>query len=98
VLHLVVGAVADAHRTGVVVAGQMVQFFFDEAAFPADRVHHLKRVALTVVGAGHVGDEREEVVGLAVQPQRVQAPERERRITHPRVAVVPISFALRRFR
>ena len=55
-------------------------------------------MALTVIGAGHVGDECEEVVGLAVQPQRVQAPQRECRIAHPRVAVVPISFALRGFR
>ena len=98
VLHLVVGAVADPHRARVVVAGQVVQLLFDEGAFAADGVHHLKRVALTVVGAGHVGDEGEEVVGLAVQAQGVQTPQRERRVAHPRVAVVPVAFALRRFR
>ena len=98
VLHLVVGAVADAHRPGVVVAGQVVELLLDEAAFAADAVHHLQRMALTVVGAGHVGDEREEVVGLAVQAQGVQAPQRERRVAHPRVAVVPVAFALRGFR
>ncbi len=98
VLHLVVGAVADPHRAGVVVAGQVVQLLFDQAAFAADGVHHLKWMAFTVVGAGHVGDEREEVVGLAVQAQRVQAPQRERRIAHPGVAVVPVAFALRGFR
>ena len=98
VLHLVVGAVADAHRAGVVVAGQVVQLLFDQAAFAADAVHHLQRMAFTVVGARHVGDEREEVVGLAVQAQRVQAPQRERRVAHPGVAVVPVAFALRGFR
>ena len=55
-------------------------------------------MAFAVVGAGDVGDEREEVVGLAVQPQGVEAPQRERRIAHPRVAVVPVAFALRGFR
>ena len=98
VLHLVVGAVADPHRAGVVVPGQVVQLLFDEAALAADGVHHLQRVAFTVVGPRHVGDEREEVVGLAVEPERVQAPQRECRVAHPGVAVVPISFALRRFR
>ena len=98
VLHLVVGAVADPHRAGVVVAGQVVQLLLDEGAFAADAVHHLQRVALTVVGAGHVGDEREEVVGLAVQAQGVEAPQRERRVAHPGVAVVPVAFALRGFR
>ena len=98
VLPLVVGAVADPHRAGVVVAGQVVQLLLDQAAFAADAVHHLQRVAFTVVGAGHVGDEREEVVGLAVQPQRVEAPQRERRVAHPGVAVVPVAFALRGFR
>ena len=98
VLLLVVGAVADPHRAGVVVAGQVVQFVLDQAALAADRVHHLQRVAFAVVDPGHVGDEREEVVGLAVQPQRVQTPQRERRVAHPGVAVVPIAFALRGFR
>ena len=98
VLHLVERAVADAHRPRVVVAGEVVQFLLDEAALAADAVHHLKWMALTVVGARHVGDEREEVVGLAVQAQRVQAPQRERGVAYPGVAVVPVAFALRRFR
>ena len=37
-----------------------------------------ERVTFTVVRAGHVGDEREEVVGLAVQAEGVQTPQRER--------------------
>ena len=98
VLALVVGAVADAHRPGVVVTGQVVEFVFDEFALAADGVHHLQGMALAVVGAGHVGDEREEVVGLAVQSQGVEAPEREGGVAHPGVAVVPVALTLRRFR
>ena len=94
---LVVGAVADPHRAGVVVAGQVRQLLLDQSPLPADAVHHLE-LAFTVVGAADVVDEREEVVRLAVQPQRVQAPQREGRIAHPGVAVVPIAFALRGFR
>ena len=55
-------------------------------------------MAFTVVGAGHVGDEREEVVGLAIQAEGVEPPQRERRVAHPGVAVVPVAFALRGFR
>ena len=98
VLHLVVGAVADPHRTGIVVSGQVMQLLLDQAALAANAIHHLKWMALIVVRAGHVGDEREEVVGLAVQAQRVEAPERECRVSDPGVAVVPIAFALRGFR
>ena len=83
---------------GVVVAGEVIEFLLDQAAFTADAVHHLQRMAFAVVGARHVGDEREEVVGLAVQAQRVEAPQRERRVAHPGVAVVPVAFALRGFR
>ena len=55
-------------------------------------------MALTVVGARHVGDEREEVVGLAVKAEGVEAPQRERRVAHPGIAIIPVAFALRGFR
>ena len=43
-----------------------------------------------------VGDELHELVGLPVQVQVVQRLERERRVAHPRVAVVPVALAARR--
>ena len=45
---------------------------------------------------GAVGDEVEEVVGLPVEAERVQPPQRERRVADPAVAVVPVALALRR--
>ena len=48
---------ADPDRVGVVIARQMVQFIFDQAAFAADAVHHLQRMPVTVVGPRDVGDE-----------------------------------------
>ena len=98
VLHLVEGAVPDSHRPGIVVARQVGKLVLDERTFTADAVHHLQRMGISVIGAGHFGDEGEEVIGLAVQAQGVEAPERERGVPDPRVAIVPVPFALRRFR
>ncbi len=99
VLLLIERPVADTHRTGAVVAGQMVEFGFLERALAADAVHHLQRMRLTVVRTRHVVDEVEEVVGLTVQPERVEAPpQREGGIANPRVAIVPVAFSAWCFR
>ena len=45
-----------------------------------------------------VGEVLHEVVGLPVEVERVQAPQRERRVAHPAVAVVPVALAARRLR
>ena len=42
-----------------------------------------------------VGEEVEEVVGLPVEPERVRRAQRERRVAHERVAVVPVAGAAR---
>ena len=97
-LVLVVGAVADPHRASPLISGQMGELLLDQRPLPADAVHHLQGTVFIAVRAGHLGDEREEVVRLPVQAQRVQTPQRERRIAHPRVAVVPIPLATWRFR
>ena len=89
VLLLVVGAVADAHRLGAVVAVEVVEGLLLELALALDAVHHLDVVALL----GDVLHEVEVVVGLPVEAERVQAPEHERGVAHPRVAVVPVALA-----
>ena len=63
-----------------------------ELALAADAVHDLE----LVVPLGHVGDEGEEVLRLPVEAERVQRPQRERRVADPRVAVVPVALAARR--
>ena len=40
-----------------------------------------------------VGHELHEVVGLPVEAERVQPPQREGRVAHPAVAVVPVALA-----
>ena len=45
---------------------------------------------------GDVGDEVEEVVGLPVEAERVEAPEHEGGVADPGVAVVPVALAARR--
>ena len=95
VLPLVVGAVADAHRAGAVVAGQVVERALRQVAAPVDAVHDLQPA---VIDGLEVGDELQELVGLPVEVQPVERLEREGRVAHPRVAVVPVPLAARRLR
>ena len=64
----------------------MIEFELLEFAFAADAVHDLD----LVVALGDVGDEGEEVQRLPVEAQRVQAPQRERGVADPGVAVVVV--------
>ena len=88
VLALVVGAVADPHGAGVVVAAEVVERLLDQLALALDAVHHLQ-----VVRLGGVLHEVEVVVGLPLEAERVQAPEHERAVADPAVAVVPVALA-----
>ena len=93
-LPLVPGAVADADGACAVVAGQMIERLLGQFPLAGDPVHDLQvRVLL-----GEVGEEVEEVVGFPVQAQRVQAPEHERRIPQPGIAVVVVALSARRLR
>ena len=92
VLVLVERAVADPHRLRVLVAGQVRQDRLGQVALAAEPVHHLQVTAVL----DPVGHELEEAVGLRVEPQRVEAPQRERRVSDPRVPVVPVALATRR--
>ena len=60
-----------------------------QLALAAHAVHHLQ----VARRPGTVGDEVEEVVGLAVETERVQPPQGERRVADPGVAVVPVALA-----
>ena len=93
VLALVVGAVADAHRARAFVALEVLERRLLQVPLARDPVHDLQRAILVALQVGHVLD---EVVGLPVQPERVQAPQRERGVAHPAVAVVPVAFPVRR--
>ena len=70
----------------------MVEDLLGEVALAADAVHDLQ----VFVALGHIGDEAEEVVRLPVEAERVERPQRERRVADPRVAVVPVALAARR--
>ena len=92
VLVLGVRGVADAHRARVLVARQVVERALGQVGAPVDAVHDLE---VALLGLRHVGDEVEEVVRLPVEAERVEAPERERRVADPGVAVVPVALAAR---
>ena len=95
VLPLVERAVADPHRAGAGVAGEVVARRLRQVAAPVDAVHDLQRAVLVRL---EVGDELHELVGLPVEVQPVQRLQRERRVAHPGVAVVPVALAARRLR
>ena len=95
VLALVEGAVADPHRARAGVAGEVVARRLGQVAPAVDPVHDLQRA---VLGRLDVGDELHELVGLPVEVEPVQRLQREGRVAHPRVAVVPVALAARRLR
>ena len=92
VLALPVGGVADADRPRPLVAGEVVEGLLLRHRLAVDAVHDLE-VASSL---GDVGDEMEVVVRLPVEAERVEAPQRERRVADPAVAVVPVALAARR--
>ena len=90
VLSLIVGTVADPHRTSPAVAAQVIERRLLQVAAAVDAVHDLH----PAVGVGlEVGDELHELVRLPVEVQPVQRLQRERRVAHPAVAVVPVPLA-----
>ena len=93
VLALVERAVADPDRARARVAGEVVARRLGQVAPAVDPVHDLQR---PVLGRLDVGDELHELVGLPVEVEPVQRLQRERRVAHPRVAVVPVALAARR--
>ena len=95
VLVLVVGAVAHPDRPRALVTRQVGELLLLQLGLAVDAVHDLE---LALLGLGHVGYEVEEVVGLPVEAQGVEAPERERGVPDPGVAVVPVALPARRLR
>ena len=95
VLALVEGAVADPHRPRAGVAGEVVARRLGQVAAAVDPVHDLQRA---VLGRLDVGDELHELVGLPVEVEPVERLQREGRVAHPGVAVVPVALAARRLR
>ena len=93
VLSLVERAVPDAHRPRPRVPREVVERRLRQVATAVDPVHDLQRAVLVRLD---VGDELHELVGLPVEVEPVERLERERRVAHPRVAVVPVALASRR--
>ncbi len=87
---LVEGAVADPHRTGARVPGEVVERALRQIATAVDPVHDLEAAVLRGL---EIGDELHELVGLPVEIEPVERLQRERGVSHPRVAVVPVALA-----
>src|SRR5919204_910259 len=94
VLLLPVRPVADADGPRALIPAEMVERLLHELMLAADAVHDLE----LLLARGRVGDEVEEVVGLTLETECVEAPEHERAVSDPRVAVVPVALAADRLR
>ena len=90
VLVLTEGGIAHANRTRTRVTRQVVARRFRQLATAVNAVHDLQRAILCRLD---VGDELHELVRFRVQFKPVECLEHESRITHPRVAVVPVALS-----
>ena len=95
VLTLVEGSVAEPHRMGARVAGQLVAGRLGQVAPPVDPVHDLQGAIRVRLEVGH---ELHELVGLPVQVEEMQRLQGEGRIADPGEAVVPVALAAGRLR
>src|SRR5215467_7317676 len=90
VLALTEGGIAHANRTGTRITGEVIPRRFHQVATAVNAVHDLQRA---VLGRLNVGDELHKLVGFPVQFEPVECLEHESRVTHPRVAVVPVPLS-----
>lgn len=89
-LQLVRGAVADAHRLRVLIAGQPVELHLGQPALARDPVHDLNLLGRSGHHAAEPRAPRTRFVVVAAAHQREQ---RDRRVAQPAVAVVPVAVA-----
>ena len=94
-LDLAVGAVADAHRLRTAVALEVVEDGLGQPVLAAHAVHHLQVVG---VAGGCALDEQAEPPCLALEAEGEQRLQREARVAHPAVAVVPVAAGAHRLR
>src|SRR5215467_9161088 len=90
VLMLTKGGITHANRTRTCITREILPRRFGQFATAIDAVHYLQR---TVLGRLDVGDELHELVRFPVQVEPVECLEHESRITHPRIAVVPVALS-----
>ena len=89
-LALVHGAVADAHRAGAGVAGEVVELALGELAATVDAVHDLEVLGVSRDRPQQPVAPAPRLVGVAGPDERL---EREGRVAQPAEAVVPVAFA-----
>ncbi len=90
-LPLVPRAVPGAHRPAAAPAGQVAELALGQIVLAPDAEHDLQVAPAGHVGRRRVGEVVEELVGLVRARGDPQRLERERGVTYPRVAVVPVS-------
>ena len=96
-LGLLPGAVADADRPTIRVALQMRELVLEQQSPASNAVHDLQRTRRRDRSAGRRREESEELrrfVRTGRDPQRL---EREARVAHPAIPIVPVAIAAGHF-
>jgi hypothetical protein len=88
VLHLVEGGVAPADRGGAAKARKRRVNCLLDAGIAVEVVHDS-----TIVLAREAEHPLEELPRLLMQPDPAQRVDRERSISHPHVAIIPVAIA-----
>ena len=91
VLRVAHSGVADAHRPRAGVSHQVRELGLVRRVVAVHAVQVLQRP----LALGHVRQEREKVVRLPAEAERIQRPKRPRRVADERVAKVPVARAAR---
>ena len=92
-LSLIPGSVTHAHGSAVAPSRQVVDCAFAQIVFATDSEHYLEIGISPDLGryrARHPGEEPVRLVGAGGDPERV---ERKAGVTHPGVAVVPVTLS-----
>ncbi len=91
-LALVPGTVAHPHGAAVAPAREMAELALGEVVLAADAEHDLQVAAAADLARRTHRQVVEELVGLVGAGRHPQRLQRERRVPHPGVAVVPVAF------
>src|SRR5581483_8429234 len=82
--------IADAHRGGVAIAAQVRQHLFRHAALAVAAVQHLH--VFSVAGR-RAREESPKAIGYFLMANLIEGFEREGRVAHPGVSIVPVPLA-----
>ena len=97
-LHLIKCAVANPHRPGAAVSGQVAQLYLGQIIAAVNAVHDVQLQGLVAALPYPATQPAHKAIGLIDKAQAHKGINREGRIANPGIAVIPVTLAPRGFR